>query len=367
MRIAVVCTDSNVVYADPARCPARLRGMAEALARAGHELTLLLAGPQMAVEGVAVREMRLPVTAREIDWHFSQVRPELVIERLVPGRTECTAAARESLVPMLFDVADSPLAAEGAVAALTAVCAEAAAAVPGAGVIVASDEQARVVRAAIGSTLPVDVVEDAVAPELFRVARESVRAQVSTRLRLGVAEKRVGFIGPVTRDSGVLDLVRAISEMDESGRPRIMLIGDGPARNEALRAAVESGVKLTMCGRVTEDELPAHLSACDTVVVSAAGGALPLLQAMAAWRAVIAFDSAEARRVARDGAEARLVLPGKPMALLAALRELDGDPSLRGLLGEAARLRVSRAFTWDAQAARVLELAGALVERSRAV
>ena len=364
MRIAVVCTDSNVVYADPARCPLRLRGMAEALARAGHELTLLLAGPQVAAEGVTVREMRLPVTAREIDWHFSQVQPELVIERLVPGRTECTAAARESLVPVLFDVDGAALADEAAVAA---VIAEASTAVPGAGVIVSSDEQARVVRAAIGSTLPVDVVEDAVAPDLFRVARESVRAQVSTRLRLGRTEARVGFLGAVTRDSGVLDLVRAIAEMDESGRPRLMLIGDGAARNEVLREAIELGVKVTMCGRVTEDELPAHLGACEIVVASAVGGALPMLQAMAAWRAVIAFDSAEARRVARDGLEARLVLAGKPAALLAALRELGGDSSLRGALGEAARSRVSRAFTWDAQAVRVLELAGALVERSRAV
>ena len=91
MRIARLYGSSGG-FADPRRCP-WLRGMAEAfLLRAGHEVHVMAAGPRprSRASPCAKCACRDP---REVDWHFAQVTPDLVIERFLPGRPEAAEAA----------------------------------------------------------------------------------------------------------------------------------------------------------------------------------------------------------------------------------------------------------------------------------
>jgi glycosyltransferase involved in cell wall biosynthesis len=59
---------------------------------------------------------------------------------------------------------------------------------------------------------------------------------------------------------------------------------------------------------------------------------------------------------AREHGAARLVPPGDPDALAAALNELIADPAQRQELSEAARAAAGGAYGWDAIAARTLAL-----------
>src|SRR5262249_49233052 len=108
MRIAMLACDPEIQFGDDLTCPARLRGLTRALARAGHEVTVLAPGSDGAEtdanEGISVRMLRTPVTAGEVDWHFSRVQPEIVIERLMPGSLEGAQAAGEAGIPHVFDI-----------------------------------------------------------------------------------------------------------------------------------------------------------------------------------------------------------------------------------------------------------------------
>ncbi|MBI5169432.1 MAG: glycosyltransferase family 4 protein [Candidatus Eisenbacteria bacterium] len=366
MRIALVCTDRQVVFADPRRCPSRLRGMAEAFLRAGHDVHVMAAGPQAAVEGLTVREVRLPVTSREVDWHFAQVTPDLVIERYVPGRVEGVEAAAEARLPLLLDVAPEHLTGEHDEDLLrTLVLAGTPSALGGA--LVSSEQDAARLRVLAGPLLAVNVVEDAVRPAGFDAPAATLAAQVATRLRLYDGEMRIAYLGPLTRESGVLDLLRAVAGLGHDPLPRVVLIGDGAARNEALALSFEHGLKLTLCGRVAEDELAAHLNACACVVTGEGAGPLPLLQAMAAARAVVCADTPEHRRIARGGDDARLVAPGDVQAIHDALAELLAAPEAAARMGARAREHVRASFTWEAQSERLLAFGLGLGERERAV
>lgn len=366
MRIALVCTDRQVVFADPRRCPSRLRGMAEAFLRAGHEVHVMAAGPQASVDGFTVREVRLPVTSREVDWHFAQVTPDLVIERYVPGRTEAAEAAAEARLPILFDIASEFLqgAHDGDLLRQLVVAGTPS---PLVGALVSSEQDAHKLRSLAGPLLAVHVVEDAVRPAAFDTPPAHVTAQVTTRLRLHDTETRIAWLGPLSRESGLLDLMRAVAGLELDPLPRLVLIGDGPARNEALALAFEHGLRLTLCGRVSEDELASHLNACACVMTGEGAGPLPLLQAMAAGCPVVCADTLEHRRIARGGEDARLVTPGDAQAIGAAVRELLASPEHAARMGARARDRVRASFTWEAQSERLLAFGFGLGAREKVV
>lgn len=360
MRITLVCTDRQVAFADTRRCPPRLRGLADAFFRAGHDVQVLATGPQSSLDGIPVRELRVPVTVREVDWHFAQLRPEFVIEHWVPGRVECAEAAAAEKVPLLLDVASALL---GGVHDET-LLATIAAAKGCAGVLVSCDRDAVRVRALAGPLVSVHVIEDAVRPELLLPAAPEVAAQVATRLRLHERDTRIGYVGPLTREGGALTLLRAVAALAAERSlvppPRVVLVGDGPARNDALAVAVECGLRLTLCGCVAEEELPAHLLACAVVHADSSASPLPMLQAMACERAVIACDSPEARRIARPGEDCWLVAEGDVPALAHALGELISAPDRAARFGRRARLVVSDGYTWAAQVERLAALGAGL-------
>src|SRR2546425_5063012 len=80
------------------------------------------------------------------------------------------------------------------------------------------------------------------------------------------------------------------------------------------------------------------------------------------FRSVVAGRVGQLETVIRHDVNGLLCPPGDAAALAAALERLRCEPALRARLGRAARATVLRKHTWDAVAARVLELAAAAVE-----
>jgi glycosyltransferase involved in cell wall biosynthesis len=169
------------------------------------------------------------------------------------------------------------------------------------------------------------------------------------------------FFGLLRPYKGLEVLLRAWRGIDDAelwivGRPRVAL--------EPLEAIAPAGVRFIP--RFVQDcELPAYFRRADVVV-------LPyerterfdfsgvLATALAFARPIVASDIGGFSEVADAGA-ARLVGPGEPEALHAALAELLADPAARERLAAAARAAASGPFSWEQAAAQTLSIYRALL------
>jgi glycosyltransferase involved in cell wall biosynthesis len=131
-----------------------------------------------------------------------------------------------------------------------------------------------------------------------------------------------------------------------------------------LRACAGPGVRFVP-RFVGDTELAALFRRADVVVLPYAqterldfSGVLAT--ALAFGRATVVSDVGGFSEVAAHGA-ARLVPPGDPEALRAALVALIGDPAAREALGTAALAAARGPYSWDAAARTTLELYERLV------
>src|SRR5688572_19735192 len=115
MRIALLCSDLGIPLGGAKGASVHLRAVASVLLRAGHHVTAMLAAPgpesayvQLAERGLELRVLRQPRTVRKLEWHFAQVKPDLVLERLSLLAPEGALAAAEAGVPHVFEV-NAPL------------------------------------------------------------------------------------------------------------------------------------------------------------------------------------------------------------------------------------------------------------------
>ncbi len=370
MKLALLCCDPDVRFGDGYACPSRLRGLAYGLARAGHEVTAICAGSEPGQselgDAVAVRALRLPVSVREIDWHFSRVQPDAVIEWHVPGSLEGARAAAEAGVPHLYDLSRHSLG-DGisTSAAVRGALPEALGLSRGA--IAPTARVAARVRELAGERYPLDVIGQATAADFLAPPEPEDVARVERVLVMREEPVRIGFYGPLAADCGLIPLVKALGRVPREQRPRLLVFGDGPERNPALIAAEDAHVGLVLAGRVVPREAPAHLALLDIAVVPGdEDGGVPqaLIEAMATQRAVIAPKCDAIAPFVRDGRDALLVPPDDVDALADALLPLMADAPRREKLGHHARRTVMSEHTWDARAAQLAAFAERVAERS---
>jgi glycosyltransferase involved in cell wall biosynthesis len=148
------------------------------------------------------------------------------------------------------------------------------------------------------------------------------------------APPEVLFVGRLSPEKGILDLVQAADGME------LVVAGDGPLRDRVPGAR----------GLVPHDELgPLYERAAVVAVPSHREGfGVACLEAMAYGRPVVASAVGGLLDLVVDGETGLLVPPRDVPALRAALERLLGDAELRRRLGEAARERVRERFAWPA-------------------
>ncbi len=380
MRIALLCLDAGVPFGGTKGCSVHCRAVAAALLRAGHQTVAMVAtpGPESGYQtlidaGLELRVLRSPVTAREVDWQLAQSGVELVLERLALLAPEGALAAAAAGIPHVYEV-NAPLDLEAAEHRGFDRLQEARAAFAlgfrhSSGAIAVSDEVSAWVRKLSPAGFNVLTVPNGAGPEFFAPQKESQVAELERRLQLGPNEFRVGFIGSFRPWHDLPTLVRAASQITSEVPLRLVLVGDGPARNAMLRQAHESAVSIAMTGAIPHEQVPVHLALCDVIVVPYAEAEvyfspLKLLEAMAAARPVVASATEPVKRLVRDGHDAILVPPGNAESLGLALRRLALDPALRTRLGANARQTAELDHTWDSVVARVVGFALALPARA---
>ena len=225
-------------------------------------------------------------------------------------------------------------------------------AISGASVVAAvSTPLAEFVRALAKDPDKVMVLPNGANPVLFQ-PKADVRIKV--RKELGWSDAVVvGWAGILREWHGVDLLLQAVAQVPNL---KLLIVGDGPdrARLESVIRRLKLDERVKFTGRVSHDEVVRYIGAVDIAVSSAdrTGYASPmkLLEYMAMERATVAPKSPNIEDLIDDGVDGLLFEPDHEEALIAVLRRLTTDESLRLRLGRQARLKVTRLRNWKRNA-----------------
>ena len=157
---------------------------------------------------------------------------------------------------------------------------------------------------------------------------------------------RIAFVGRLTREKGVFDLIEAVALLRASHpRVRLELAGDGDADAIArhayelgigdrvlIRGWCAAGARERILARTGVFALPSH----------AEGLPMSLLEAMAAGCPVVASRVGGIPDAVHDGTEGLLVPAGDVAALAAALARVLSDRDLAARLGASAQVAIAR-------------------------
>lgn len=185
------------------------------------------------------------------------------------------------------------------------------------------------------------------------------------RSDLGIGAKTViGFVGTFGPWHGAPVLAESARLVRSNTHCHFLFVGDGDQRAQTESIVNASGVSATFTGRVSHDDVPAYLDACDIFVsphVAATDGSeffgspTKVFEYLSMAKPVIASRLGQVADVIRDNENGLLVEPGDAIALAHAIDRLAQDESLRERLGAAGRQTVVRQYTWRQNAARVFE------------
>lgn len=172
----------------------------------------------------------------------------------------------------------------------------------------------------------------------------------------GAAGKRLLFVGRLAAVKGVPVLFQAMQAIaGDHPDMRLTLIGDGPERRALEDQARSMGLSgmVHFAGYKGQAEVTAALRETDLLVLPSFAEGLPvvLMEALAARVPVLTTRIAGVGELVEDGVSGRLVAPGDPVALAAALHALlDATPEARAAMGEAGRAHVVAEFDSLAEA-----------------
>jgi len=165
------------------------------------------------------------------------------------------------------------------------------------------------------------------------------------------------LIGTVGRMHGVKDqmnLVRAFLHLlevrpDFKGTARLVLVGEGPLRLEAVSALREAGVLDLAWLPGERNDVPDILRGLDVFVLpsQAEGISNAILEAMATGLPVVATAVGGNPDLVVDGSTGRLVEAGNPNALADVLAEYLDNPGQIQRHGEEGLRRVQEQFSLD--------------------
>jgi len=213
---------------------------------------------------------------------------------------------------------------------------------------------------------PIDVI-----PNGVDIGRFEEDIQPIPREALGVEKDEVllvysGRLGP---EKNLTFLVRAFAGA-QTAYPdaRLMLVGDGPERDNLEDLAARSGLqhKVVFSGMVDHDDVPRYLTAADAFVTASVTEVHPLsvIEALACGLPVVGIDSPGVGDTITDG-ENGFLCRNDLAAFTAKLTRLIADTQMRTDMSERAR---SSALAYDIQRTSLMveERYSALVERPKA-
>jgi len=202
------------------------------------------------------------------------------------------------------------------------------------------------------------VIRPAVDPVHFRPAES--RIKVDDRFTV----MTVGTLAWVKGHEWSLQAIRRLA--DKGVDVRFEIIGDGPDRQRVLYTIADLGLqdRVRLPGKLGPDEVLKRVQQADAFLLSShsEGISNAALEAMACGVPVVTTDCGGMREAVTDGVEGFVVPVRDAEAMASRLLHLSSDAALRQRMGEAARGRVQREFSVQAQVQAWLELYASILE-----
>jgi glycosyltransferase involved in cell wall biosynthesis len=183
-------------------------------------------------------------------------------------------------------------------------------------------------------------------------------SNIRSMLSIPEDEPVVGFVGRLTRDKGIPELIDAFDTILESQpKAHLLLVGWFDRAEDALsseaRAHIENHARIHCIGFVT-DTAP-YYRAMDLMVLATWREGFPnvVLEAAATCIPVITTACTGSRDSVLPEVTGHLIPPGSPQAISEAVLSLLADPARRQRMGAAARAWICENYASD----HVLELA----------
>ncbi len=177
--------------------------------------------------------------------------------------------------------------------------------------------------------------------------RFAVRDRDAARRRLGVPDegRLITFVGRLEREKGVLDLLEAFALVARTHPDaRLVLVGDGSAREQVVRLAAPLGDRVLLVGARPHEDIPDFLAAADVFTLPSWNEGTPnvVLEALASGRRVVATRVGGIPDVLQTDELGTLVPPRAPDALARALGEALDRPYDPAVIARNAPIR-----SWD--------------------
>lgn len=183
----------------------------------------------------------------------------------------------------------------------------------------------------------------------------------------------IGTVGRMQVVKDQLNLARAFVAALElrpslRDRLRLVMIGDGPLRDQVLAILAEAGVANMAWLPGERSDIPAILRGLDCFVLPSLGEGISntILEAMASGLPVIATDVGGNGELVEAGRTGELVPAADPQALARQIVRLAEDRDLARRMGRAGRVAVEQRFSLDAMVGAYQALYDGLLSASRA-
>jgi len=179
--------------------------------------------------------------------------------------------------------------------------------------------------------------------------------------QIGVGNRQcVLFVGRLIHRKGLPFLIEAAKHVVKERRDTaFVIVGNGPLKNHLATQLEKLNLSrnFVFLGDVSETALAALYNCADVFVFPSIqeGLGIVLLEAQATGKPVVAFDVGGVREALLQKASGLLVKPGS-RELADALLRLLADGSLRERMGRKGRVFVTRNFSWDVCAQKMLQV-----------
>ncbi|MBC7130484.1 glycosyltransferase family 4 protein [Candidatus Bathyarchaeota archaeon] len=203
----------------------------------------------------------------------------------------------------------------------------------------------------------IKVVPNGVDPQRFK----PMKVSENFRAKLGIKGKNcILFVGNLVPRKGLNLLIEAAKNVVKENKDAYFLIaGDGPLKNSLIAYARNLNVlgNLKFFGMVSDEMLLKIYNCSDIVVLPSLqeGQGITLLEAQATAKPVVACKAGGTSEIVIHGETGLLVNPNS-RELADALLTLLSDEDVRRRMGEKGRKFVSKNFSWDICARKMLKV-----------
>jgi glycosyltransferase involved in cell wall biosynthesis len=194
------------------------------------------------------------------------------------------------------------------------------------------------------------------------------RTAIRARLAIGEADFVFGYVGRLSEEKGLDHLLQAAGELRvEASTSRILLVGDGPRRQDLEEAARGRGILDRVHFAGFQRDTSGWYRAMDAFVLPSLteGTPMALLEAMAQGLPVVGTSVGGVPAVVTHGENGLLVPPADAAALGGALTQLASDVQLRRRLSAGALRTVRERYSVEAWTREVRNMYLATVQSCR--